>query len=235
MSNSYLQKTRNPLLVKDDVGRAKPSCYDLPGEEFAYGRPDNPDFEGAREVTMQWVSHVARPRPEENVQDFRKLNKMSTKAGVLKAANLREFRRENPVRLAPTLASGPPPKVFPSEVVPSFTYGKQGRPSTPIAAVISNQFAAEYEQALEENYAQYEREKMEIGFRKIQTTKASEGHALNSRKVVTEEKKEPFKLSKFKNVQPKMKLPDRLKEAQAAAAVTTPDGGAVVDPGAAVA
>merc|ERR1711959_195147 len=113
--------------------------------------------------------------------------------------------------------------------VPSFTYGKQTRPSTPIAAVISNQFAAEYEQALEENYEQYEREKAAVTFRKIQTTKASEGHAMRAKTVATEEKKEPFKLSKFKNVKAKMVLPDRNKENKGVPKTGTTD--AVVDPG----
>ena len=51
MSAAYMSRTRNPLLVKDDVGRAKPSCYKLPPEDFSYGRPDMPDYEGAREVS----------------------------------------------------------------------------------------------------------------------------------------------------------------------------------------
>jgi len=223
MSLGHMMKSKNPLLVKDDVGRAKPSCYDLPGEEFAYGRPDNPDFEGAREVTMTWVSHVARPRAEENIQDFRKLNKMALKDGVLKASEVRNFRSHNQVSVAPVQLLGPPPKVFPSEVMPSFCYGKQTRPSTPIAAVISNQFAAEYEHALEENYQQYEREKAAITFRKIQGTKASAGHALAgaaARKGKVEDKKEPFKLSKFKNVKPTMVLPGTKKAAAEAPAAT---------------
>lgn len=207
MSFGYLQKTRNPLLVKDDVGKAKPSCYDLPTEEFAYGRPDNPDFEGAREVTMQWVSHVAQPRPEEDITDFRKMNKMALSEKILDSKGLAQYKKNNAVVLTSASGGGPPPKVFPSEVVPAFTYGKQTRPSTPIAAVISNQFAAEYEQAIEENYQLYQQERAAVGARKIQTTKASEGHALNSKKVVVTEVKEPFKLSKFRNIKPKVKFP----------------------------
>merc|ERR1711985_27448 len=158
----------------DDVGKAKPTCYDLPPEEFAYGRPDNPDFEGAREVTMQWLSHVPGPRPEEKVQDFRKINKLALRGGVSSAKDLAEFRRNNAtnVTLAGPQHLGPPPKVIPSDVVPAFTYGKKTRPSTPIAAVVSYQFAAEYEQALDENYGQYDSEKRAVGMRRIKTTKA---------------------------------------------------------------
>ena len=36
-------KGKNALLVKDDVGKAKPNTRDLPGEGFTYGKPDKKD------------------------------------------------------------------------------------------------------------------------------------------------------------------------------------------------
>jgi len=39
----------NTLLVKDDVGRAKPSTYDLPHQRFIYGKPLGRDPETAKE------------------------------------------------------------------------------------------------------------------------------------------------------------------------------------------
>ena len=36
-----LGKASNYLLVKDDVGRAKPSTRNLPDNGFAFGKPDN--------------------------------------------------------------------------------------------------------------------------------------------------------------------------------------------------
>ena len=35
---AVLGNATNPLLVKDDVGRAKPFTHNLPQEKFAYGR-----------------------------------------------------------------------------------------------------------------------------------------------------------------------------------------------------
>jgi hypothetical protein len=35
-----LGKKTNMLLVKDDVGRAKPTTRDLPQDNFAFGKPD---------------------------------------------------------------------------------------------------------------------------------------------------------------------------------------------------
>lgn len=220
MSEFFRAKSRNAILVRDDVGKAKPTCYNLPPEEFAYGRPDNPDFEGAREVTMQWLSHVPGPRPEEKVQDFRKINKLALKGGVSSAKDLAQFRREsgNNITLGGPQHVGPPPKVIPSDVVPAFTYGKKTRPSTPIAAVVSYQFSAEYEQALEENYQQYDEEKRAVSMRRPKTTKATEGHKEAARKARAQDvvAKEPFKMKKFAKVQAKMKLPDRNAEMKAA-------------------
>lgn len=39
----------NPLLMKDDVGRPKPTTYALPQGEFTYGMPLHRDKEGAKE------------------------------------------------------------------------------------------------------------------------------------------------------------------------------------------
>lgn len=213
MSTAYCQRTRNPLLVKDDVGKAKPSCYKLPPEDFAYGRPDMPDFEGAREVTMQWVAHHAEARPQADVQDFKKLNKAAVTAKVVDPRKLTQFRKEKDIPVQAGGTSGPPPKVYPSEVVPSFTYGKKTRPSTPIAQVISNQFAAEYEASLEEIYDFYEKEKKSVGKlpSKIRTTRAAEGHARKLQEMELSAsmpaQKEEWKLSKFKNVKSKLVMP----------------------------
>merc|ERR1712139_129488 len=170
---------------KDDVGKARPSCYDLPGEEFAYGRPDNPDFEGAREVTMQWVSHTPRARMVESVQDFRKLNKMAIGVKACTAGAVAKHRASNNLPLsARSSYTGPAPKVIPSDVVPAFTYGKATRPSTPIASVVSYQYSSEFEDDISMQY-EYLRMKKEYDaqIRKIPITKATRGHASSFRKV----------------------------------------------------
>jgi hypothetical protein len=218
MSDNYRARSTNPILVRDDVGKGKPTCYNLPADEFAYGRPDNPDFEGAREVTMQWLSHVPSARPAEKMLDFKKINRLAMRGGISSAKDLAQFRRENAQGLTMSAPQnlGPPPKVIPSDVVPAFTYGKKTRPSTPIAAVVSYQFAAEYEQALDENYGQYDDEKRATTMRSIKTTKATEGHATRSRAQAIVPK-EPFKMKKFAKVKAKMKLPDRYAEMKQAA------------------
>lgn len=43
----YVGTKKNILLVKDDVGRAKPATRILPPDGFSYGKPDKKDQEGA--------------------------------------------------------------------------------------------------------------------------------------------------------------------------------------------
>ena len=40
-------KSANPLLQREDVGRARPSCHKLPEEGFTFGRIEYRDPEGA--------------------------------------------------------------------------------------------------------------------------------------------------------------------------------------------
>lgn len=40
-------KTKNLLLIKDDVGKAKPTCRDLPHKKHFYGKAETKDLEGA--------------------------------------------------------------------------------------------------------------------------------------------------------------------------------------------
>jgi len=209
---STLVNTKNPLLARDDVGKSRPSCYDLPADGFAYGRPDNPDFEGAREVTMQWVSHTPRPRVADSAQDFRKLNKLAINDKACTAGAVAKHRKAINLPLsARSTYSGPAPKVIPSDVVPGFTYGKKTRPSTPIASVVSYQFSSEFEEDIGNMYEMH-RVNKEIGarIRKIFPTKASKGHASYAFKKVGAETlapKEMFKISKFTKVACKVDFP----------------------------
>ena len=48
----------NYLIVKDDVGKSKPSTRDLPSLDFAYGKTDlTKNKEGAAQVCTSWLSN----------------------------------------------------------------------------------------------------------------------------------------------------------------------------------
>ena len=70
--------------MKDDVGLAKPTTYDLPKGEFIYGKPLARDREGAKEVSMTWKFHEDSRDKDPN-RDFTTLNKMGLKDGLYKA------------------------------------------------------------------------------------------------------------------------------------------------------
>jgi len=210
MSAAFRQRSRNVVLVQDDVGKAKQSCYDLPDEGFAFGRAEPADMEGAREVTMHWAAHVPRAKAGPDCQDFRKINKIATKINISNAKQLAGWRKDNDVRLIDQGPAGPLPKVIPSDVIPSFAYGRKSRPSTPIASVVGYQYAAEYEEALDTSYTQYDAMKSQMGGKtRVRLTKAASAQISNARSrnraaLSGEGPKELFKMSKFKKVQSRL-------------------------------
>jgi hypothetical protein len=52
------QKRTNPLLVRPVVGQVKATTYNLPGDDYVYGKVDNGDEEGAREGTNPTFERV---------------------------------------------------------------------------------------------------------------------------------------------------------------------------------
>lgn len=212
MSDAMRCLTKNCVLAKDDVGRAKHSTFDLPAEDFSYGRPDLPDFEGAREVTMRWAAHVPSLKKEPSTVDFKRMNRLAAAANVTSAKSLAEFRKgsDDAVVVIPHPVTRAPVKVLPSDVVKSFAYGSKTRPSTPIQHVVSGQYGFEYEQVLQSSYEQYDVAKVGRPLR-VRMTKAANQRKEDSRRGrhgELEEPKEPFKLSKFKKVPARLKLPD---------------------------
>eukprot|EP00933_Yihiella_yeosuensis_P039585 TRINITY_DN3365_c0_g1_i2.p1 TRINITY_DN3365_c0_g1~~TRINITY_DN3365_c0_g1_i2.p1 ORF type:complete len:274 (+),score=54.77 TRINITY_DN3365_c0_g1_i2:98-823(+) len=209
MSEGYRNRTRNAVLLKDDVGKAKPSYYDLPHAAHAYGRSEPADMEGAREVTMHWAAHVPRAKQGTNCQDFRKLNREAAKCGVTNAAHLAQWRSTGvDIKLIPPAPAGCVPKVIPSDVIKSFAYGQKSRPSTPIHHVLGGQYAVESEEALEHQYRMLEEEQAYCAKTRIKLTKGAKDRINFARSMrnTVEVPKEPFKLSKFKKVSSRLQL-----------------------------
>lgn len=70
-------ETKNRLLVKDDVGKAKPCVVKLPPSDFAFGKPDSKDEAGAAVLTSSWNYHTVNSDAKASqVIDFKKMNKM---------------------------------------------------------------------------------------------------------------------------------------------------------------
>lgn len=204
-------KPTNLLLVRDDVGRPKPTCFDLPDNQFSYGRPGNQDSEGAREVSMRWVGHTRSKRMQADEPDFMSVNRKAAADRVTNAKDLRHYFQQapDPPRLSGRSRNLGKP-LIPSDVILGFAYGRKVRPSTPIQEVISARFAERAEHQLLDFYSEMKevRDATRSQVRKIPFTTATRA-CRAARKAILEEdnphwKQEPFKLSKFKRVRAKV-------------------------------
>lgn len=84
-------KEKNPLLTRDDVGKAKPSTHDLPMDQHAYGVPNKKEEFGVGKLTTSWhLPELRTQKPSE--RDYQKLNKMGINAKIIKPYQVREFR-----------------------------------------------------------------------------------------------------------------------------------------------
>lgn len=212
MSDGFRAKTSNTILVKDDIGKAKRTVYDLPPQAHAYGRAEQPDLEGAREVVMSWAAHVPRPRPEAGIQNFIKLNRMATLQNVATARQGAEFRRNTSAPLLNSGPQGPPPKVIPSDVIPAFAYGRKSRPSTPISSVVGAHYAAQSEDDLANYYQRWENDRLnaesrhKIRLTKKTSTRIADVRTKKSAESQSAEERPLFKMTKFKKVPSRLML-----------------------------
>mmetsp|Transcript_91212 Transcript_91212/g.162450 ORF Transcript_91212/g.162450 Transcript_91212/m.162450 type:complete len:229 (+) Transcript_91212:72-758(+) len=220
MSEAFRQQTRNCILARDEVGRAKTSSYDLPPAHHAYGKSKGRDREGAREVIAEWVPHAPREKAEDGLQDFIKINRSATKNAVANARQLKDYRKGIDFKYTPGSPRGPhSARTVPSDADASFAYGQKGRPSTPIANVVGGSYAVQSEEFLEAQYRRYADESdMPNGKHRIKLTKAQKKAIAEARRKhnVPEPPRppEPFKLSKFKKVSPRLQLQPIAKEAE---------------------
>lgn len=126
---------KNQLLVKDDVGKAKPATRDLPPDGFTFGRADKKDEENAGKVTSSWKMHE-QSKPKGSERDFKKLNKMCIKEGIVDSKNHKDFRMLNDPRIEPHIDTRSRRFVVPE----ANAFGRPNRPSTPINGVICNYY-----------------------------------------------------------------------------------------------
>ncbi|CAI2374087.1 unnamed protein product [Moneuplotes crassus] len=212
--NSIGYRTKNMLLVTDDVGKAKPSTRKLPSENFTYGKAEDQDVEGAGDVMSNWKFH-GRSSKHKPDRDFKKLNKMGLKSKATNARDIYKFRQQHDARVKePKIGAGRRNNLPPEE----FTYGIPCRPSTPIRDVMGNFFGE-----MAENELKYKYYQTRSNFRKTNmaeeankhTTKSKIAHEFIKSKGKEDEthaklfsgSKDLFKINRFKKVAPRYKNP----------------------------
>mmetsp|Transcript_21164 Transcript_21164/g.49255 ORF Transcript_21164/g.49255 Transcript_21164/m.49255 type:complete len:230 (+) Transcript_21164:75-764(+) len=201
MSDEYRFRVSNPVIAKDDVGRAKHSTYSLPPDTHAYGRALPRDPEGAREVLSLWVPHHPTAAPQDLAQDFRAINKCAAKKGVRTVKQMSAFRRAVDIRLNPRLPEGVAPGHRGTPRDAKATYGRANLPSTPMQDVLKGAFATEFQSELSARYDAY----AELdavgpnGKHRIRTTKAQSLRVHSARQRSADPKptkpvRDPFRL-----------------------------------------
>lgn len=206
----------NPLLAKDDVGRAKQTTYTLPSGSFSFGMPNSQEENGAREAVNRWQFHKPSldPRGEPGLS-FPELNKMAIGIKACTPKDSATFKKEVQESMA---ASGglahspraaPQRDLIPSDIDPHFAYGRKVRPSTPMGEVINNRYGTAAEQALAQQYDELNWQKEEASkmVYKIYSTKSSRGHSKGLGGCDAAQQPEAaFKLSRFKKAGPKVDI-----------------------------
>lgn len=202
-----LGKKSNCLLVKDDVGRAKPSTRRLPQNDHVYGKADLlRDRETATDVCSNWQVYASASHVRNDPRDFKKLNKMSLRSGSVNARDQYRFRASHDARIPFGLVEE---KMM---MLPSgdFSYGKPNRVQTPVGRIIQNTYG---EASAAEKQAAYRAEKeAKASFtanNSIRMTHAQLGmHEAISQKYLVQlpqSKLDQFKLARFdKNAKAKV-------------------------------
>ncbi|CAD8083672.1 unnamed protein product [Paramecium primaurelia] len=204
-SPPFSQNHTNPLLMKDDVGKSKPSTYNLPNQDFVYGQPLVKDKEGAKEVTMTWKFHKESQDQVPN-RDFTELNKQSIHNGFVKAHDMYKFRQTNDARLKIKKGTNIQAIELPEE---EFRYGRKNRPSTPMKLVMGNSYGIQAESIILDKYqCRANSQDSKLSSSIVKGNKASQLYYDTNHKKLAFiqgiEKKEPFKMEKFKTVNSKI-------------------------------
>jgi len=132
-----VRNTYSKILNKDNVGKVKEPLYQLPGNDFSYGKAFGNDKEGARILTSSWQIHTPTGKAVPK-KDFKSLNKISVNNGFSSSKHFRDMAQINDgVRIIPKAGTKVIPIVLPEE---EFRFGICNRPSTPMNNVMSNNY-----------------------------------------------------------------------------------------------
>lgn len=206
---AHRQKSRNPILLKDVIGGARPAVHDLPDDEHAFGSRQLDGVKAGCGVAeaLSWSEHVPSTPPLglRRRVDFERGNRSAVRHHAANAGALAVYRAEHPRDFTPAPVPRRQVSVIPSDVLPDFCYGRPGRPSTPVKAVLAHRFGAQQEELQEERYRRYlQTQVSKEGPCKIRFTKSE---LLRRKHLLASEPHDPvkpWKMSKFQRVPAKL-------------------------------
>lgn len=152
-----MYREKNPLLVKNDIGKSKPFTHDLPSDDHVYGKELKRETYGAGALTSDWQLSKPNYRTETH-RDFQKLNKVSLRCGVTSPKDVKQFRMNTDIRIKkkfgkPTNLSALNTIASAQDLSPAKKpYGRPNRPQTPLKGIINGTYGNEAEQEYKQRF-----------------------------------------------------------------------------------
>lgn len=131
-------RTGNRVLVQSELGRNKPTNYDIPEENFVYGKNTYMDPEKANDMMYNWSYHKNSDNKNQGkVKDLVETNKAALKSLIHTSSGNSGFRKTQTLYKNVKEGSNNIKIKLPEE---NFTYGKPGDLEDPIKLVIANDY-----------------------------------------------------------------------------------------------
>eukprot|EP00033_Pygsuia_biforma_P001492 GCRY01001682.1.p1 GENE.GCRY01001682.1~~GCRY01001682.1.p1 ORF type:complete len:199 (+),score=34.76 GCRY01001682.1:182-778(+) len=191
MEEERFGKTRpsqkhNALLLKSDLGQAKPAPYKVP--DAVFGRSNVPDAEGAGDLLHSWKHDESKGLEKSTKQKQKSKSFLVQQQQQHLSDEIGHASRHNPT---------------PQDKDEAFTFGMKSGQSTPMADVINWSGTKEYaDKQLRRDHKIINKEKTVKEKQKVGGPNYMTKNMQVKKTVVAppEEHKEPFKMKKFANV-----------------------------------
>jgi hypothetical protein len=171
------------------------------------------DPEDARSLTSVWTPHVpSRIRVDSNSVDFKQLNFQASRDPNVSSKLLNEKAKEMKQKQADEAKQCQTSSTVRSENVPSTAdpnavYGKATHCGTAMRDLMTNKFGNDGEHETTERYREYHRQRLAENrcHTTVKQTKSSSNRSASVQALTNQDCKEPFKLSKFKKIESRIK------------------------------
>merc|ERR1719198_696676 len=199
LCGAHRPNTKNPLLVKPLLGCVKSTCYDLPSRsslQHEYGLRQERDGCTSAEVVGNWAVHEPNPNVVPG-RDFKQLNKHAVVEGITNCKTMSQYRSTHDYRLK--LGSDKPAESKPYDADTAF--GRPTNASTSFNDLISHSYRYDWvaDAPPAESFLMAKKPK-----KPAMTKTALAQQAVSSAKMAEKVDVEPWKMSVFRSVPPKV-------------------------------
>lgn len=186
-----LKKSKNALLVRAEIGKAKECVRKLPPPDHSYGHKLKADNENAGALISSWQTHQPTKDSQSN-KDYSKLNKLGVVNKITDPKQVKQFREKHDVHVKKLKGKL---EVSQKPIHDDFVFGIKNKPSTPIKNLVQFDYG---NQAMVQTHKVY----LQSPGEKPQENKAKAEVSLTP----SPPDKKLFKLQKFSNIKGKIKI-----------------------------